>query len=69
MFICFFYIAYNGRIYEMLGLRETDLSAATKVSAGQKLNSYHLTPQYFIYDVSTWHFFTLFIIFIVWDIH
>jgi hypothetical protein len=27
----------NGHIYEMLGLRETDLSAATKVSAGQKL--------------------------------
>jgi hypothetical protein len=31
----------------MLGLRETDLSAVTKVSAGQKLSSNHLTPQYF----------------------
>jgi hypothetical protein len=28
----------------MLGLRETYLSAVTKVSAGQKLSSNHLTP-------------------------
>src|SRR5690606_268696 len=34
----------NGCVYEMLGLRETDLSAVTKVSAGQKLSSNHLNP-------------------------
>jgi hypothetical protein len=30
--------------YEMLGLRETDLSAVTKVSAGQKGSYKHLNP-------------------------
>lgn len=39
----------NGCVYEMLGLRETDLSAVTKVSAGQKLSSNHLPPPIFLY--------------------
>ena len=34
----------NGHIYEMLGMRESKLSAVTKVGAGQKGSRKHLNP-------------------------
>jgi len=40
----FFNIGLNGHIYEMLGLRESSLSAATKVAAGQNDSCKYLIP-------------------------
>jgi len=34
----------NGCVYEMLGLRETDLSAVAKADAGQSTSQNHLNP-------------------------
>jgi len=38
------FMGHNGHIYEMLGLRASSLSAATKAGAGQKGSNKHLSP-------------------------